>query len=437
MKKALIVSGILSVTKEWTKQRKAEIRDANARARRNSMFKPRKVDLKKACWLYMEQAYLKASGGGVYPATARQVMYAIRHQVQEMTGQRLNDQYFTQTLLPDYMAEYGVAWDITYDDRGHFQEPHENGPILGLGTLSIRNYLKEGHCLTISSLKAVPEMVTAKGPGNRYSAILFIEKEGFLPLLETAWIAERYDLAIMSTKGISNTSARRLVDNICSEHQIPLLVLRDFDRAGFVLASTLQRDTRRYAFQNQIRVIDLGLRLEDKEQYNLQSEDVYEDMNYNTMCDQLRKNGATEEEVKFLAGESPGSKRQRVELNAFTSDQFVEWLTGKLDGLQQQGVISKVVPDANTLEKIYRANVARAYFEERVGELADEAWEEATQARVPDDLIDRVRQSLSEVATTSWYKVVQYLACTRPTSPAAVSDSGPDRGVSPRWGNAP
>jgi hypothetical protein len=74
-------------------------------------------------------------------------------------------------------------------------------------------------------------------------------------------------------------------------------------------------------------------------------------MNYNTMCDQLRKNGATEEEVKFLAGESPGSKRQRVELNAFTSDQFVEWLTGKLDGLQQQGVISKVVPDANTLRR--------------------------------------------------------------------------------------
>ena len=89
------------------------------------------------------------------------------------------------------------------------------------------------------------------------------------------------------------------------------------------------------------------------------------------------------------------------------------------------------------LEKVYRAYVARAYFEERVGELADEAWEEAAQARVPDDLIDRVRQSLSEVATTSWYKVVQYLACTRPTSPAAVSDSGPDRGVSPRWGNAP
>jgi hypothetical protein len=413
MKSDLIISGIQSVTKAWTKQRKAEIRDADARARRNFMFKPRKLDLKKVCWHYMEEAYLKASGGGAYPATARQVMYAIRRVAQDITGRELRADYFTQQLLPDYVAETGVNWDITYDDRGHFQEPHENGPVLGLGTLSVRNYLKEGHCLTISSLKAVPEMVTAKGPGYRYSAVLFIEKEGFLPLLEIARIAERYDLAIMSTKGVSNTSARRLVDNICHEHQIPLLVLRDFDRSGFIIASTLQRDTRRYAFQNEINVIDLGLRLEDVHRYNLEPEEVHEKMDYSEVCDQLRENGATEEEVKFLAGEDRWSKRQRVELNAFTSDQFVEWLTGKLDGLQQQGVISKVVPDADALERAYRAHVARAYFEAQVGDLADQAWAQAAKALVPDDLISQVGRSLSEDPMTPWYEAVRSLASIR------------------------
>ena len=34
--------------------------------------------------------------------------------------------------------------------------------------------------------------------------MLFIEKEGFLPLFEAVHLAERYDLAIMSTKGMSN-----------------------------------------------------------------------------------------------------------------------------------------------------------------------------------------------------------------------------------------
>jgi hypothetical protein len=411
MKSDLLISGIQSVTKAWTKQRKAEERQARARAHRVTMWEPRRIDIKEACWHYMEQAYLRASGGGVYPATARQVMYAIRHQVQQMTGRPLDDQYFTQTLLPDYIAERGVDWNVVYDDRGHLQEPYEDGVLVGLGTLSVENYINQGHRLMTFSLKDFPDMVTAKGPGYRYGAILFIEKEGFLPLLETAQIGERYDLAIMSTKGVSNTSARRLVDTLCSQYKVPLLVLRDFDRAGFIIASTLQRDTRRYTFRNAIKFVDLGLRLEDAQLYNLESEAVYEKkMGYSPMCAQLRRNGATEEEVEFLAGESPWSGRRRVELNAFTSDQFVGWLTAKLDGLQQQGVISKVVPDVDTLEQVYRANVARAYFEERVGQLADQAWEEAANAPVPDDLLDRVRQSLSEAPMTPWYKAVRCLA---------------------------
>ena len=246
-------------------------------------------------------------------------------------------------------------------------------------------------------------MVTVKGPGYRYGAILFLEKEGFLPLLETAQIAERYDLAIMSTKGVSNTSARRLVDTLCAQYQVPLLVLRDFDRAGFIIASTLQRDTRRYTFHNQTKVVDLGLGLEDAQRYNLESEAVYQKIGLYKLCAQLRENGATEDEIQFLL------QGQRVELNAFASDEFVEWLTGKLNALQQQGVISKVVPDADTLEKVYRANVAWDYFEKRVGELADEAWEEAANMQVPNDLIDRVRQSFREAAMTPWYKVVQNL----------------------------
>jgi hypothetical protein len=403
MKSEILIAGIQSVTKEWTKQRKAEERQASARARRDTMWNPRRIDIKKACRLFMEQAYLRASGGGVYPATARQIMYAIRGQVQGMTERRLDDHYFTQTLLPDYIAETGVNWNVVYDDRGHFQEPHEDGTVIGLGTLNVRNYISQGHSLTISSLKHTPEMVTAKGPGFRFVAILFIEKEGFLPLLETAGFAERYDLAIMSTKGVSNTSARRLVDTVCSQYQVPLLVLRDFDRSGFVIAGTLQRDTRRYAFQNQIQVIDLGLRLEDARRYSLESERVYEKMTDLKLRAQLRSNGATEPEIQFLA------LGQRVELNAFTSDQFVEWLTGKLDDLQQHGIISKVVPDVATLEEVYRAHVARNYFEERVEELADQAWEEAADVKVPDDLTDQVRQRLSEDPRFPWYEAVRHL----------------------------
>ena len=57
-----------------------------------------------------------------------------------MGGQQLNDQYFCQQLLPDYMEGHGVDWDVTYDDRGHFTEPH-TGHSIGLGTISVRDYL--------------------------------------------------------------------------------------------------------------------------------------------------------------------------------------------------------------------------------------------------------------------------------------------------------
>jgi hypothetical protein len=49
-------------------------------------------------------------------------------------------------------------------------------------------------------------------------------------------LAEKYDLAIMSSKGMSVTAARQLADRICSRYNIPLLILHDFDIAGFSIA---------------------------------------------------------------------------------------------------------------------------------------------------------------------------------------------------------
>jgi len=71
-------------------------------------------------------------------------------------------------------------------------------------------------------------------------------------------LANRYDLLIISTKGVSVTAARQLIDRICGDNDLPLFVLHDFDVAGFMIFGTLQRDTRRYQFSNDIEVIDLG-----------------------------------------------------------------------------------------------------------------------------------------------------------------------------------
>jgi len=118
-----IIGVIREGTKRWTRTVKAEERSPASRSYRYArMTRERGVSFKEAAAQIMERAYLKASGNGTLPANARQIMYAARPHIQKETGKELRDDYFTQTLLPDYLNETGVAWDVVYDARGHFTE---------------------------------------------------------------------------------------------------------------------------------------------------------------------------------------------------------------------------------------------------------------------------------------------------------------------------
>jgi hypothetical protein len=113
-------------------------------AAHRAMNRPeRGVTLKEAAWAVMEDAYRLASGDGRYPANARQIMYAARPEILRLTGKdKLDDAYFTQVLLPDYVAEHGkeTEWDVVFDARGTFTEPHTTREVR-LGTIDVRAYL--------------------------------------------------------------------------------------------------------------------------------------------------------------------------------------------------------------------------------------------------------------------------------------------------------
>jgi Topoisomerase 6 subunit A/Spo11, Toprim domain len=224
--------------------------------------------------------------------------------------------------------------------------------------------------------------------------VLFIEKEGFLPLLEHSRLAERYDLAIMSTKGLSNTAARRLVDDMCGRYRIPLLVLHDFDKAGFSIIGTLKQSNRRYEFQNKIEVIDLGLRLPDIEV--LEAERSFDRGSPAAICANLRANGATPEEAEFLL-------TQRVELNAFASDELVAFIERKL----AECGIAKMVPTAERLAKAYRLFARNSRIEEIVEAALQD--EDDTAIDVPSDLSEQVRSYLQEHPEEPWERAVEAL----------------------------
>jgi DNA topoisomerase VI subunit B len=390
---------VRTLTQPWRDAKRDADREGRMRERTlERMRKARQVkplSLRAAAYRVMSEAYLHASGNGTLPANARQIMYAARPRVLELTGGRCwkKSSYFTQTLLPDFVEthpEVVANWDVVYDARGHLAEPH-TGVRIDLGTLAVRGYVGSWTDSCEEKVEAVSldHDYPTYGPANRYRFALFVEKEGFDSLLERAQIATRFDVAIMSTKGMSVTAARKLVDDL-SQQEVTILVLRDFDKPGFSIVHTLGTDSRRYKFRSKPNIIDIGLRLEDVRNLRLDSEPV----NYLDKKDpreRLRECGATDEECDFLVDEQTASgwSGQRVELNAMTSPQFIDNLEGKLTELGAK----KLVPDEEVLESAYR----RAWWHAKLQQAIDRAVDAQDESEVPDppsDLAEQIGQAI-------------------------------------------
>jgi hypothetical protein len=179
-----IKKGLTKNLSNFTKQRKAEEKHVGAgRWRMSRMTEVRGMYLAEAANEVMAECYAKASDNGHLPATARQIYYVARPLIEERTDKPLNYAYFSQTLLPNYVDEHGGGWDVVYDDRGHFAEPHIKR-VIGLGTLNVRGYLSRVNSLEFEEADFDAASVKTYGPDGSYGAVLFVEKEGFLPLFK-------------------------------------------------------------------------------------------------------------------------------------------------------------------------------------------------------------------------------------------------------------
>ncbi|OPY01283.1 MAG: DNA topoisomerase VI subunit B [Syntrophorhabdus sp. PtaB.Bin047] len=393
------------VTKDFAKEKRRA--DWNGRLGKRQLVgifrreRRSQLSTKEAAYASMEEAYVKASGNGSYPANARQIMYVARPLVQQLTGKIppwKNTAYFTQILLPDYMEENHErtkTWDVVYDARGKLVEPH-TGRRVDLGTLAVRNYV----AAWTSSVRAldvggIPCRLDTTGPANRYSYAMFIEKEGFDELLKRMHVAERYDLAVMSTKGMSVTAARTLVEEL-SERGVTILVLRDLDKAGFSIVHTLKASGRRYKYKTEPNVIDLGLRLHDSQEMHLEGEAVEYDSKIDPRIS-LKESGASDEEAVFLrSGGTPGQwKGSRIELNAMTSPQFVAFLETKL----QEAGVKKVVPSEIVLTEAWN-RAHRITFLEKALRDAEERFD-GNRLSIPTDLKERVDERIKNTRM-SW-----------------------------------
>ncbi len=183
--------------------------------------------------------------------------------------------------------------------------------------------------------------------------------------------------------GLVSAVGRLVVEKLSNEG-VTILVVHDFDKAGISIVHTLRSDTRRYQFRKTPRVIDLGLRLEDVQEMNLQSETV----DYNGKVDpriNLKQSGATDAECAFLVRHRYPWSGERVELNAMTAPQFVAFLERKLD---QYGV-KKVIPDDKTLAAAYEHASRLAIIQTAIDRATQEIGDSAAP---PADLAEQLRR---------------------------------------------
>ena len=203
-----ILSVTKSVTKKWTKLRKGEERGRRSRSSRHYVFSDR-VNFTEVADDILPSAYAHASGNGSYTVAKRQLYYACRQRFLDQTGRELKYEYFAGTLLVQYMNRHPgetASWKVTADPRGTLTIPNAGHDVrIPCGTLQIGGHLRkheQGHNLKPFDFDAkLPIEWPSLKAGQRYQGVLYIEKEGFEPLLNEAQIKERFDIATLSCKG--------------------------------------------------------------------------------------------------------------------------------------------------------------------------------------------------------------------------------------------
>ena len=193
--------------------------------------------VKNTVFELFDDAYRRATADGQYTVTKRQLFYEMRPAFQRRANRdgyeykntatpqnpkelELDDEYFTETLIPKYETEVAEKRLCHREQRGFFVEPHSNREI-ELSTRKIEDY------------------DPSDALGAEFDTILFVEKRGFYELIHKEHqITKKYDIGLIQAQGYSTIAARQLVDKIKqADASVEFLTLTDLDIHGLGIAA--------------------------------------------------------------------------------------------------------------------------------------------------------------------------------------------------------
>ncbi len=342
--------------------------------------KARRGDIKTNVFAVLREAYDVASSDGE-PVSQRDLHYALR----EVYGSRLSrvlerdskgayNYFFIATLLPDYRHEVDPLPLVFSSARGHIYEPHTR-KVYELGG-------------------PVPHEV----PLNQYDKVLYVEKEGWWAPVRNSGVTERYDMAVVTSKGYSTEAQRLLLAQLGNGRNYQILVLHDADRDGYPIARTLGEATKRMRHHH-VDVVDIGLRYDEALKLGLRAEE-FEAKTNSISADVAAALTPTEREA-FLT-----PPRLRIELNAIDRPDRAAFVDR---ALRDAGIHEKLIPPDDVLAAEAR-NRLRWAIQEIINERLDM---ETIVTTITNELLDgvtgdtaalrqRIKQAFARRPERSW-----------------------------------
>jgi len=317
----------------------------------------------------LESAIEKTSGNGLYKFSQRQLYYTIRPYVSSILDKELDYNYFCR-VITEYEADNGMINGLYRDPRGILYHPHLQEEI-PVGTLSIEEYNR---------------------PAWTFNKILYSEKEGFFQILRDAKFPERFDCALLTSKGYASRAVKDLFDLLGeTDEEILFFCIHDSDSAGTKIYETLQEATLARAARK-VKVINLGLDPWEAVKMGLEVE-TFENKAKRPVAEYVIKHywETPDDDTNW----EEWLQTHRVELNAMTSPQFLEWLETSIAKYN----FGKLIPRARVMERALQNEVETRLKETLVAKILNESgYEQRLEAAVMEltPVIERQQLTLRE-----------------------------------------
>jgi hypothetical protein len=324
---------------------------------------------------------IAAASGGKHRFGERQVLYQLRPIVLEETGQELQLSNFKR-IITDYENENGEIPRMYREPRGSIYHPHR-GETIALGTLMVEEYER---------------------PVWTFDKLVYIEKEGFSEALKEIGWPERHDCALLSSKGFTTRAARDLVDKL-AEHDEPVTVycVHDADAFGTMIYQTFQQETKARGARK-IQIVNLGLESWEAVETGLEVETVPQGDQRKAVAEYVLERDDGGYWDNFL-------QTHRVELNAMTTPEFIEWLDAKM---AEHGDGKLVPPEEVVVEELESQleTKVRAAITERI--LLEAGFEDQVAAALAeierpsgDTLVDGIKASFESDLELEWREHIE------------------------------